>query len=166
MLLVTRNLLTNKFCFLLTAGFFSITQCNTAEAHGIESSLNYLNGNLVLQSIFSNGEPVKGATVRIMKSYGVPQKKLGNINEFGKLILSIPNIIEGDLDIQIDGGSGHRDYLLLPIRSGKVLIDQVVSEPFKTLELIASTYKTMAINNTESKSPILRKNYSPSSLVK
>ena len=34
--------------------------------------------------------------------------------------------MDGVLDLQVDGGPGHRDYLELPIRQGSVLLDEVV----------------------------------------
>jgi len=37
---------------------------------------------------------------------------------------------DGRVDLQVDGGPGHRDYLELPIKAGQVQLDQVVSLPF------------------------------------
>ena len=44
----------------------------------------------------------------------------------GQLVLTLPNLVEGVLNLQVDGGPGHRDYLELPIRQGSVLLDEVV----------------------------------------
>ena len=41
-----------------------------AQAHQIESALNYLDGTLELTSSFSNGEPAEGAVVRLLNPDG------------------------------------------------------------------------------------------------
>ena len=97
-----------------------------AKAHGIESSLRYLDGQLELSSSFSTGEPVEGAMVRLLNADGTPGDELGEIGVNGQLVLKLPDLVEGVLDLQVDGGPGHRDYLELPIRQGSVLLDEVV----------------------------------------
>ena len=113
-------------CTALGLGFMAGQQ---AQAHGIESSLRYLDGQLELSTSFSTGEPVEGATVRLLNADGTPGDELGEIGANGQLVLTLPNLIEGVLDLQVDGGPGHRDYLELPIRQGSVLLDEVVQMP-------------------------------------
>ena len=110
-------------CTAIGLGFMAGQQ---AQAHGIESSLRYLNGQLELSTSFSTGEPVEGATVRLLNADGTPGDELGEIGANGQLVLTLPNLVEGVLDLQVDGGPGHRDYLELPIRQGSVLLDEVV----------------------------------------
>lgn len=95
------------------------------KAHAIESTLQYLNGNLQLRSSFSTGSPAAGATVRLLQADGSAGQELGRMDADGTLKLSLPALEQGTLDVQIDGGPGHRDYLALPIRRGKVQIDAV-----------------------------------------
>ena len=113
-------------CTAIGLGFMAGQQ---AQAHGIESSLRYLNGQLELSTSFSTGEPVEGATVRLLNADGTPGDELGEIGANGQLVLTLPNLVEGVLDLQVDGGPGHRDYLELPIRQGSVLLDEVVQMP-------------------------------------
>ena len=110
-------------CTAIGLGFMAGQQ---AQAHGIESSLRYLNGQLELSTSFSTGEPVEGATVRLLNADGTPGDELGEIGANGQLVLTLPDLVEGVLDLQVDGGPGHRDYLELPIRQGSVLLDEVV----------------------------------------
>ncbi|CAI8239877.1 MAG: Uncharacterised protein [Prochlorococcus marinus str. MIT 9313] len=67
--------------------------------------------------------------VRVLEANGAPGRELGRMDQQGKLSLSLPDMQEGTLDLQVDAGPGHRDYLMLPIRSGKVKLDEVVSQP-------------------------------------
>ena len=108
-----------------------------AQAHGIESSLRYLDGQLELSSSFSTGEPVEGAAVRLLNADGTPGEELGEIGANGQLVLTLPDLVEGVLDLQVDGGPGHRDYLELPIRQGSVLLDEVVQNQFTALPAFA-----------------------------
>ena len=110
-------------CTALSLGFMSGQH---AQAHGIESSLRYLDGQLELISSFSTGEPVEGAAVRLLNADGTPGDELGEIGVNGQLVLTLPNLVEGVLNLQVDGGPGHRDYLEVPIRQGSVLLDEVV----------------------------------------
>ena len=101
-----------------------------AEAHQIESALTYLNGELELNSSFSNGQPTENAVVRLLNPDGTPGKELGRTDSAGRLILDIKNLNDGVIDLQVDGGPGHRDYLELPINAGRVNLNEVVSLPF------------------------------------
>ena len=121
MTMFSRRLLVS--CAALGLGFMAGQQ---AKAHGIESSLRYLDGKLELSSSFSTGEPVKGAAVRLLNADGTPVDELGEIGANGQLVLTLPDLVEGVLDLQVDGRPGHRDYLELPIRQGSVLLDEVV----------------------------------------
>ena len=112
-------------CTAIGLGFMAGQQ---AKAHGIESSLRYLDGQLELSSSFSTGEPVEGAAVRLLNADGTPGEELGEIGVNGQLVLTLPDLVEGVLDLQVDGGPGHRDYLELPIRQGSVLLDEVVQK--------------------------------------
>ena len=110
-------------CAALGLGF---TACQQVQAHGIQSSLRYLDGNLELTSSFSTGEPVKGAAVRLINPDGTAGVELGKIGTDGQLTLALPELAEGVLDLQVDGGPGHRDYLELPILRGNVVLEEVV----------------------------------------
>ena len=106
-----------------------------ASAHQIESALSYLDGNLELSSSFSNGEPTEGAVVRLLNPDGTLQRELGSTDADGRLLIDLSDVADGVLDLQVDGGPGHRDYLELPVSSGQVDLDQVVSLPL-TLVLV------------------------------
>ena len=99
-------------------------------AHQIESALHYLDGDLQLNSSFSNGEPTQGAVVRLLKSDGSPGQELGRTDADGRLVLDLSDVDNGVVDLQVDGGPGHRDYLELPVSSGRVNLDEVVALPF------------------------------------
>ncbi len=123
-----RTLIQPLFLLIATTSL-GLGQGQAAKAHAIESTLNYLDGSLELQSHFSTGTPVEGAVVRVLEANGAPGRELGRMDQQGKLSLSLPDMKEGTLDLQVDAGPGHRDYLMLPIRSGKVKLDEVVSQP-------------------------------------
>ena len=101
-----------------------------ARSHQIESALLYLDGDLELSSSFSNGEPTQDAVVRLLNPDGTPGEELGRTDASGKLTLDLSTLKDGRVDLQVDGGPGHRDYLELPIKAGQVQLDQVVSLPF------------------------------------
>ena len=101
-----------------------------AGAHQIESALHYLDGDLQLSSSFSNGEPTQGAVVRLLKADGSPGQELGRTDADGRLVLDLSDLDNGVVDLQVDGGPGHRDYLELPVSSGRVNLDEVVALPF------------------------------------
>lgn len=94
-------------------------------AHAIESTLTYLNGDLQLRSSFSTGAPAAGAVVRLLKADGSAGQELGHMDASGTLQLTLPSMKQGTVDLQIDGGPGHRDYLALPIEQGKVQLDSI-----------------------------------------
>ena len=100
-----------------------------AQAHQIESALHYLNGELELSSSFSNGEPTKGAVVRLLNADGSAGQELGRTDQAGRLTLHLDSVRDGVVDLQIDGGPGHRDYLEMPVQAGQVKLDEVVSLP-------------------------------------
>ena len=103
----------------------SLSTADLARAHAIESTLTYLNGDLQLRSNFSTGAPAAGAVVRLLKADGSKGAELGQMDANGTLQLALPVVRQGTLDIQIDGGPGHRDYLALPIEQGQVQLDAV-----------------------------------------
>ena len=105
------------------------------KAHQIESALHYLNGELELSSSFSNGEPTKGAVVRLLNADGSAGQELGRTDQAGRLTLHLGTVRDGVVDLQIDGGPGHRDYLEMPIQAGQVKLDEVVSLPVSLLLL-------------------------------
>ena len=99
------------------------------QAHQIESALHYLNGELELSSSFSNGEPTQGAVVRLLNADGSAGQELGRTDRAGRLTLHLDTVPDGVVDLQIDGGPGHRDYLEMPVQAGQVKLDEVVSLP-------------------------------------
>lgn len=108
------------------------------QSHGIESSLQYLSGSLELSSGFSTGEPAQGAIVRLLQADGNPGRELGRMDANGKLTLELPALDDGEVDLQVDGGPGHRDYLTVPIRQGQVQIDAVSQAPFSARPLLTA----------------------------
>ena len=120
----------SRFALMATTALgLALTQPLQAEAHGVESSLRYLDGQLELTSSFSTGEPVEGAVVRILKADGTPGEELGRIDAGGRLQMTLPDLGDGLVDLQVDGGPGHRDYLTLPLQEGRVNLDEVVMNP-------------------------------------
>ena len=99
------------------------------QAHQIESALNYLNGELELSSSYSNGQPTEGAVVRLLNADGSAGQELGRTDQSGRLTLDLDTVEDGIVDLQIDGGPGHRDYLEMPVQAGQVKLDEVVSLP-------------------------------------
>ena len=119
-----------RLALMLTAALGSaFTHSPQAEAHGVESSLRYLDGQLELTSSFSTGEPVEGAVVRLLQADGTPGEELGRIDAEGRLQMTLPQLSDGLVDLQVDGGPGHRDYLTLPLQHGRVNLDEVVRSP-------------------------------------
>ncbi len=90
-----------------------------ARAHGLESSLER-HGNLSagLQSHYSNGLPAGDASVRLLVPGG-EAISLGRTNAEGKLSFQLPARASADWEIQVDAGSGHKDYLELPPRQSQ-----------------------------------------------
>ena len=105
------------------------------QAHQIESALHYLNGELELSSSFSNGEPTQGAVVRLLNADGSAGQELGRTDHTGRLTLNLDSVRDGIVDVQIDGGPGHRDYLEMPVQAGQVNLDEVVSLPLSLVLL-------------------------------
>ena len=99
-------------------------------AHQIESALTYLEGKLELSSSFSNGEPTQGAVVRLLNADGTPGLELGRTDTEGRLSIDLSSVGNGTVDLQVDGGPGHRDYLELPVQDGEVDLNEVVVFPF------------------------------------
>ena len=104
-----------------------------AQAHQIESALSYLDGTLELTSNFSNGEPAEGAVVRLLNPDGSAGQELGRTDASGTLQLDLRGVADGVVDLQVDGGPGHRDYLELPVDGGEVNLDAVVSLPMSLM---------------------------------
>ena len=99
------------------------------QAHQIESALSYLDGTLELSSSFSNGEPTQGAVVRLLNADGSAGTELGRTDASGKLKLDLSGIDDGVVDLQVDGGPGHRDYLEMRVNDGEVNPEAVVFLP-------------------------------------
>jgi len=117
---------------LLLLGLGSLTALmpHSASGHAIESTLTYLDGTLELSSSFSSGEPTKDAVVRLVNADGSPGKELGRMGSDGRLQVTLPaELKNGRVELQVDGGPGHRDYLELPIRDGRVQLEQVSEGP-------------------------------------
>ena len=99
------------------------------QAHQIESALSYLDGTLELSSSFSNGEPTQGAFVRLLNDDGSAGTELGRTDASGKLKLDLSGIDDGVVNLQVDGGPGHRDYLEMRVNDGEVNPEAVVFLP-------------------------------------
>ena len=115
---------------LLLSTVLHNTLLEPAKAHQIESALQYLDGDLQLSSSFSNGEPTQGAVVRLLNADGTPGQELGRTDADGRLNLDLSSVGNGTVDLQVDGGPGHRDYLELPVQNGEVDLNEVVVLPF------------------------------------
>ena len=48
------------------------------------------------------------------------QAELGRTDAEGRLSLDLSSVGNGTVDLQVDGGPGHRDYLELPVQDGEV----------------------------------------------
>ncbi len=101
-----------------------------SQAHQIETALGYLDGELELKSQFSNGKPATGAVIRLLNDDGSPGPELGRTDTNGLLRLDLSDVKDGRHELQVDGGPGHRDYLEIPVSSGRIRIDEVVQGPF------------------------------------
>lgn len=113
----------------MTALAMGLGQVQNVNAHGVESTLRYLDGQLELNSSFSTGEPVEGAVVRLLEADGSAGAELGRMDASGRLQVNLPDLTDGLVDLQVDGGPGHRDYLTLPLKQGRVNLEEVVSAP-------------------------------------
>ena len=104
-----------------------------AQAHGIESSitrLQSLSDSLMLESRFSNGEPTSDAIVRLVAPDG-QAVELGRTDAEGQLSFALPKQANGDWELQVDGGPGHRDYLEMPVQQGQAQLDQISQRPLQ-----------------------------------
>lgn len=93
-----------------------LTVPQRAGAHAIESSLERvasLNNQLLLETHFGNGEPADAAVVRLIPPVGAPIV-VGLTDARGRLQFRVPSQARPDWEVQVDRGSGHRDYLELP----------------------------------------------------
>ena len=98
----------------MTALAMGLGHMQNVSAHGVESTLRYLDGQLELNSSFSTGEPVEGAVVRLPKLMAA-QAQCSVEWTPGRLQVNLPDLTDGLVDLQVDGGPGHRDYLTLPL---------------------------------------------------
>ena len=57
-------------------------------------------------------------------------QELGRTDAEGRLSLDLSSVGNGTVDLQVDGGPGHRDYLELPVQNGEVDLNEVVMFPF------------------------------------
>lgn len=111
-------------CFGLT---MLVLSPGLARAHAIESSLTRLQNlsdQLLLQSQFSSGQPTADAVVRLVPPGGQPVE-LGRTDSRGQLSFNLPSNANGDWELQVDGGPGHRDYLEMPVKAGKPQLDRI-----------------------------------------
>lgn len=98
-----------------------------AHAHAIESSLTRvqsLNAQLLLHTQFSSGQPTADAVVRLVPPGGTPVE-VGRTDSHGQLSFALPKGSNGDWELQVDGGPGHRDYLEMPVQGGQAQLDQL-----------------------------------------
>ena len=114
---------------LATLMLLSPASLMPVQAHQIESALSYLDGTLELSSSFSNGEPTKGAVVRLLNADGSAGTELGRTDASGRLKLDLSGVDDGVIDLQVDGGPGHRDYLEMRVNDGEVNPEAVVFLP-------------------------------------
>ena len=105
---------------LAAAAVLAVLPSGPARSHALESSLERLSalnqsfkGDLLLQSRFGNGEPAQEATVRLIPPGGGDPIELGRTDTSGSLRFTLPRQAEGDWEVQVDAGPGHRDYLEL-----------------------------------------------------
>jgi len=90
-----------------------------AQAHALETNLEALStrNTLLLHASFGDGQPADAAVVRLVPPGGQPIT-VGRTGSNGELSFALPSRVNGDWEIQVDGGPGHRDYLSLPVRHG------------------------------------------------
>ncbi|MEB3318326.1 MAG: hypothetical protein VKO39_09345 [Cyanobacteriota bacterium] len=98
---------------------FALLAAPTARAHGIESTLERLDGLFAsrpyqLESRFSSGVPAREASVRMVSPDGRASVELGHTNAEGQLTFTLPAQVRADWEVQVDAGPGHRDYIALP----------------------------------------------------
>jgi nickel transport protein len=113
------------------------------QAHAIESSLDRLQElreELVLESHFSNGEPVQGAVVRLVPPDGGAAVEVGQIDARGRLGFTMPKGVDGRWELQVDAGPGHRDFLEVPTSQGRAQLDQV-STVSPQIQMLAAPFQ-------------------------
>jgi nickel transport protein len=108
-----------------------------ARAHGIQSTVTHVHGSpdrLLLSSAFSSGVPTSNASVRLVAPAGGPTLDLGRTDRQGQLAFALPRGANGDWELQVDGGPGHRDYLAMPVQRGQAQLDQISEHDHASLE--------------------------------
>ena len=105
---------------------------HAVRAHGIQTDIQLDGGGsqlhaslpaetVRLHSAFSSGEPARNATVRLIASADAAPVVLGRTDAEGRLAFALPASAGRDAEIQIDAGSGHRDWIdLSEIRQGRL----------------------------------------------
>ena len=103
-----------------------ISAASSAQAHAIQTNLEAFRNNhvLLLQSRFGNGQPAQAALVTLVPPGGQPIP-VGRTNSKGQLSFALPNDANGEWDVQVDGGPGHRDYLSLPVTKGQADLKRI-----------------------------------------
>ena len=103
-----------------------ISAASSAQAHAIQTNLEAFRNNhvLLLQSSFGNGQPAQAALVTLVPPGGQPIP-VGRTNSKGQLSFALPNDANGEWDVQVDGGPGHRDYLSLPVTKGQADLKRI-----------------------------------------
>ena len=103
-----------------------ISTASSAQAHAIQTNLEAFRNNhvLLLQSSFGNGQPAQAALVTLVPPGGQPIP-VGRTNSKGQLSFALPNDANGEWDVQVDGGPGHRDYLSLPVTNGQADLKRI-----------------------------------------
>jgi nickel transport protein len=119
--------------WLTSCAVLAVAIATPVHAHQIESALTYLDGDLELKSNFSNGTPATGAVVRLLNPDGSAGDILGTTDASGQIRLDLSDVQDGRYDLQVDAGPGHRDYLDIPVTSGRVKLDDVVQSPLMFL---------------------------------
>lgn len=83
-------------------------------AHGIESSLQRFGGlRASVESHFSSGLPARDAMVRLLPPDGGSAIELGRTDASGRLGFALPAGADDRWEVQVDAGSGHRDWIEL-----------------------------------------------------
>jgi nickel transport protein len=83
-------------------------------AHGIESSLQRFGGlQASVESHFSSGLPARDARVRLVPPDGGAAIELGRTDASGRLAFALPSRADDRWEVQVDAGSGHRDWIEL-----------------------------------------------------
>ena len=103
-----------------------VAAAGSAQAHAIQTNLESLSNNhlLLLQSSFGDGQPAQAALVTLVSPGGQPIP-VGRTNSKGQLSFALPRDANGEWDVQVDGGPGHRDYLSLPVNKGQADLNRM-----------------------------------------